>query len=287
MQVHLVVNSFRPAALEAAQRVVQRLRADGVLLGTERDTAEALGLPAVPTAEFGNADLIVSIGGDGTLLRAAHFVSAMGTPILGVNFGRFGFVCAFEPEEAEGAILAALKGEMQTQKRMMSQTELIRDGKVVATLHSLNETVVQRSAMTRILEFRVRVDGTELARYPADGVMVATPTGSTAYSLSAGGPIVHPAVPCLIFAAIMPHTLNARPMVLDAQATVEVSVETRGDAVLACDGHSRLTLLNEDVIRVRRSPRVTRLVVPTPDNFMEKVAQRLSLYQRHWEETDE
>ncbi|MFM9874271.1 MAG: NAD(+)/NADH kinase [Fimbriimonadaceae bacterium] len=274
MRIHTIVNLFRPDAVQAAKEALDGLRAHSVEFAADRDSAAALGVAAVSPEELGKADLMVSFGGDGTLIRAAHLCSETGTPILGVYFGRFGFVTQCMPSEVGAALSSFIDGQATIEERIMVQTELIRGDRSVATLHSLNEAVVQRSATTRILTFDVRVDGTQLSRYPADGVMVSTPTGSTAYSLSAGGPIVDPQVNGLLITAIMPHTLAARPLVVRDSAVIDIHIETRGDAVLSCDGQSRLHLLSGDAVRITKSPRVTRLVSVDDNDFLSKLANR-------------
>ncbi len=274
MRIHTIVNLFRPDAVQAAKEALDGLRASSVTFGADRDSAAALGVEAVAPEELGKADLMVSFGGDGTLIRAAHLCSESGTPILGVYFGRFGFVTQCMPSEVGAALSSFIDGQAEIDERIMVQTELIRNDRSVATLHSLNEAVVQRSATTRILTFDVKVDGTRMSRYPADGVMVSTPTGSTAYSLSAGGPIVDPGVNALLITAIMPHTLSARPLVVRSEAVIDIQLETRGDAVLSCDGQSRLHLLSGDSVRITKSPRVTRLVSVDSQDFLSKLANR-------------
>jgi NAD+ kinase len=274
VRIHTIVNLFRPDAVQAAKEALDGLRASSVTFGADRDSAAALGVEAVAPEELGKADLMVSFGGDGTLIRAAHLCSESGTPILGVYFGRFGFVTQCMPSEVGAALSSFIDGQAEIDERIMVQTELIRNDRSVATLHSLNEAVVQRSATTRILTFDVKVDGTRMSRYPADGVMVSTPTGSTAYSLSAGGPIVDPGVNALLITAIMPHTLSARPLVVRSEAVIDIQIETRGDAVLSCDGQSRLHLLSGDSVRITKSPRVTRLVSVDSQDFLSKLANR-------------
>lgn len=274
MRIHTIVNLFRPDAVQAAKEALDGLRASSIVFGADRDSASALGVEAVAPEELGKADLMVSFGGDGTLIRAAHLCSEHGTPILGVYFGRFGFVTQCMPSEVGAALSAFLDGQAEIEERIMVQTELIRNDRSVATLHSLNEAVVQRSATTRILTFDVKVDGTRMSRYPADGVMVSTPTGSTAYSLSAGGPVVDPNVDALLITAIMPHTLSARPLVVRSKAVIDIQIETRGDAVLSCDGQSRLHLLSGDAVRITKSPRMTRLLSVDQQDFLSKLANR-------------
>jgi NAD+ kinase len=162
---------------------------------------------------------------------------------------------------------------------MMVKTELIRGNEIVAVLHSLNESVVQRSAATRMLTFDVHVDGSLVSRYPADGVMVATPTGSTAYNLSAGGPVVDPRMDALVLTAIMPHTLSSRTLILRPESVVEIQVESREEPVLSADGHSRLHMLSGDYVRVTRSDRRTRLVCTDRHDFFDKLADRLQWSQ--------
>ncbi len=274
MRVHAIVNLFRPDAVSSAKATLESLRLKGVELGADHESAKAIGVAEVPMESLANADLVISFGGDGTLIRTAHICSEKGTPILGVYYGRFGFVTQCLPGEIGAALSDVLDGSSVIEDRMMVQTDLIRGDRVVASLHSLNESVVQRSATTRLLTFDVLVNGQLMARYPADGVMVATPTGSTAYNLSAGGPIVDPRIDAMLFTAIMPHTLSSRPLVLRPDVTIDILVETRGDAVLSCDGQSRLHLLSGDGIRITRSPRVTRLVTLDDSDFFVKLAQR-------------
>ena len=274
MRIHSVVNLFRPDAIQAAKAAMDRLRAKHVELAADRDTAPLIGVDALAAQQLGNADLMVSFGGDGTLIRAAHLCSSYNTPILGVHYGRFGFVTQCRPADLGAALSHFMDGKFEVESRMMVKTELIREGQIVATLHSLNETVVQRAATTRALTFEVIVNGIKLSEYPADGVMVSTPTGSTAYSLSAGGPLIDPHLDAMLLNGILPHTLSARPLVLRADSVIEIRVEAMGEAALSCDGQSRLHLLSGDAVRVSRSERVTRLVSLDESDFFRKLSER-------------
>lgn len=244
-------------------------------VGAEREAAPLLDVPMVPHDELAQADLVITFGGDGTLIRAAHICSLLGTPILGVYYGRFGFVTQCRPNEIGAALSLFVDGKAKIQERMMVQTDLVRGSQVVATLHSLNESALQRAATTRMLSFEVTVDGRLLTSYPADGVIVCTPTGSTAYNLSAGGPIVDPNVKAMVLTAITPHTLSARPLVLAPESVIDLRLETRGDAVLSCDGQSRLHLLSGDAVRITQSPRITRLVSVDEEDFLQKLGDKL------------
>lgn len=270
---------FRPDAVTAAKNAIALLESSGASVSADLDSAEAVGTDSLTVDEFGNADLVLAMGGDGTLIKAAHLVGERQTPIMGVHYGRFGFVTQVLPHQLEDTLNKFVKGECSIESRMMTKTELIRGSEVVATLHSLNESVVQRSATSRMLTFDVHVDGEEVSRYPADGVMVATPTGSTAYNLSAGGPVVDPRMDAMVMTAIMPHTLSSRSLILRPESTIEIKVESREDAVLSCDGHSRLHLLSGDFVRVTRSDRRIRLVSISKHDFFEKLADRLQWSQ--------
>ncbi|MCW5935925.1 MAG: NAD(+)/NADH kinase [Fimbriimonadaceae bacterium] len=281
MTFHLLVNLFRPDASRAARTTVRWLKERGHTVATDREAAAVLEVEGLPPERLAEADLVISFGGDGTLIRAAHVCAARGTPILGVYYGRFGFVTQVKPDEVGAALSQFIDGVCRIQERMMLQTDLLRGDKVVASLHCLNESVLQRAATARMLTFEVKVDGRRLSRYPADGIMVSTPTGSTAYALSAGGPVVDPSLYAMLITAIMPHTLSARPLVLHPDCQVEIGAETRGDSVLSCDGQSRLHLLSGDRVRITRSPRATRLITFDEHDFLEKLSERL-----HWSHGD-
>ncbi len=275
MRIHLLVNTRRTDALEAAVHAAVFLGEHGVEIGADYESARHLSIPVVSDAEFAACDLVITFGGDGTLIRAAHLCSENGTPILGVYYGRFGFVTQCMSNEIGACLSSFFDGTATFEPRMMLQTELIRSGKPIATIHSLNEVVVQRSVTAQMMTFRVTVDGKELASYPADGVMVATPTGSTAYNLSAGGPIMDPKLEAMIFTAIAPHTLSARPLVLSPDSDIHFEVTADGEAVLSADGQTRLHLLTRDEIRVTKSPRVTNLLCVDKDDFLIKLGERL------------
>lgn len=275
MRISLLVNAHRDDAILAAREAVRSLRDRGAESWSDREGAAHLEVPALGQEEIAASDLVITFGGDGTLIYAAHLCSATGTPILGVHYGRFGFVTQCAPDDLGSALDLFFQGKAEIEKRMMLQTEIIRQQSSIARLHCLNEAVVQRAATTRMLTFEVAVDGNVLTRYPADGVLVSTPTGSTAYNLSAGGPIMDPSMEGLVLTAVTPHTLSSRPLVLRPDAEVTIGMETRGDAVLSCDGQDRLQLLSGDTVRIMRSPRVTNLIRLDPSDFQVKLRDRL------------
>lgn len=272
---HLLVNNQRTDAVRSARDTAAWLREHGVEVFFDYETGAILDEASVPLSELGNADLVVTFGGDGTLIRAAGFCSERSTPILGVYFGRFGFVTQCDPQEVRTALRQFLDGESDFDDRLMIKGELVRGAESVATLHALNEIAVQRSIATRMMIFRVSIDWEDVTSYPADGLLVATPTGSTAYSLSAGGPVVEPRVQAMILTPITPHSLGARPLVLSPDSRVEMAVDVQGDAVFSADGQYRLNMLSGDRVVVTRSERVTRLVQVDRTDFLMKLRTRL------------
>ncbi len=275
MRIHLLANPARADALQRAREVGEFLLAEGCEVAADPDSAPLCQLETVPAQKLAEADLVVTLGGDGTLLRAAHLCSVRATPILGVFYGRFGFVTQFTGDDAIPTLRAFLKGSVEFEDRMMLQADLIRAGSTVASVHSLNETVIQRSADVRMLTFDVEVDGEYLTSYPADGVMISSPTGSTAYNLSAGGPVMDPNLRALVLTAIAPHTLSARTLVLHENSVIHIGLQTEGDAVVSADALTRLHLISGDAVEVRRSPRTTRLVRGAKSDFLSKLRDRL------------
>ncbi len=275
MRIHLIVNPFREDAVTAATDTGKWLREKNIEVHADPDIAALIAVPAASIIQMNEIDLVIAFGGDGTLIGAAKLCSQTSTPILGVYFGRFGFVTQCEPSQAKEVIERFLIGEACIENRMMIQAELLRNQKVIATMHCLNEAVLHREAAGRMLCFNVMVDDYFLTSYPADGVLVSTPTGSTGYNLSAGGPIVDHSLEALILAAITPHTLSARPLLLLPSSVVILSTENGGDAVLSCDGQSRLHLLPGDSVRIKRSTRTTRLVCVNQADFLVKLRNKL------------
>ena len=202
----------------------------------------AAGLPmasfqAFPVPELAvRPDLCLVLGGDGTLLTAARGFGILGTPILGINLGSLGFLTAHPVEEAEEVIRLYFEGGLRPEPRSMLHAELHRGSQILGTQSVLNDAVLNKGALARIMEFRLQVDGFDAATIKADGLIVATPTGSTAYSLSAGGPILHPALDAWVISPICPHSLTLRPTVVPSSLAVSITVGDTDDAHLTLDG---------------------------------------------------
>ena len=249
MKKILVVSNIHTAICpQDVQRVCQVLRVHGA------DVTAASFLPGEPLP----ADLwdcIVAIGGDGTIMHVAKQAAHNGIPVLGVNSGKLGFLAGMEMDETH-RLQALVDGAYDTEERLL--LDVCVDG---ATYLAMNEAVVSRGALSRLVDLNVCVDERDVMRYRADGVMVATPTGSTAYSLSAGGPVVDPRVPCMVLTPICPHTLYARSYVLPADSTLCIdTVNTKDSTFLTVDGETEVPLPLGGKVQVKRSALIARLI---------------------------
>ena len=248
-RVGLVVHEGRPAAVAAA------LDVEAILTSAGAETFRVRETESVPDG----ADLVISVGGDGTFLRGAHVAALVGAPVLGVKVGRMGFLTEVGPEEAEPLLRAVLSGRARVEERLAVTAEPERGGDIEPQW-ALNEIMVEKRARHRLVRLAVWVDGDYVTTFSADGVIVATPTGSTAYSFSARGPIVTPGVECLVLTPIAAHMVFDRSFVL--AATQQVTLEVRGDepGLLSADGRESLELPIGTRIRIRASTRPARLV---------------------------
>ena len=218
----------------------------------------------------GRADALVVLGGDGTLLGVSHLVARRGVPVLGVNFGSLGFLTEIALPELYPALEGVLRGSYEFDERRMLHAEVRCDGSTRQSGDVLNDVVITKAALSRIIELDVSVDGLFVSAFRADGLIVSSPTGSTAYNLAAGGPILHPALPAIVLTPICPHMLTNRPLVVGDETRVEVRLHgARGVEVhVTFDGQVGRPLTSEDTVVVTRSPRSLRLVrAPNRDFF--------------------
>ena len=270
-----------------------------------------------PEEEVASRDTLVVFSGDGGILAAARATAPFGTPILGVDLGRLGFLSSVRPEELQSAFYMLRDGAFEIEERMMLDARVLRrsfdnqnfdnqssnqsdapksalrlpDGRSISGANynevggslGLNDAVVAKSALARILRLNIYVEGELVAAVRADGLVISTPTGSTAYALSAGGPIVHPGVPLLLLCPICAHTLMLRPFVVGPDETVEILAEWEGDevapgelqAMLTVDGQIGVALQSGDIVRVRRDKTVARLLIAPGDGFYSRLRQKL------------
>jgi NAD+ kinase len=272
------VNSSKWEALQFASEVIAWLTERDVEVLLDPDAATVLGRDDIAwdTETFGRLELLLTLGGDGTILAASHIAAPLGIPILGVHMGRFGFITETHPQELLARLDVMLEGELHVEDRMMVHGDVIREGEVVFSAVGLNEVVMNKGTMARTLHLRTSIGGDFVATYPADGVIVSTPTGSTAYALSAGGPLVEPTVQALLVVPIAPHTLAARPITIPPEETVSVTIESDGgEALFAADSTQICSLVTGDQIEVRKAEYSTRIVTFGKSSFYGKVRKRL------------
>ncbi len=237
------------------------------------------GIEVLDEAELAaRADVLIAIGGDGTMLHAARRVAGHGVPLLGVNLGKLGFLTDILPEHALETIDAILGGDHVAEKRRMLEAELDGDGERRAPMIALNDVVLQKRGSSRILDFATWVDGCYVNTHGGDGLVVATPTGSTAYALSCGGPIIQPNLDAIVMVPICPHTLSDRPLVLHSSSVLEVRLHpgTETPALVACDGEEYGPLESGQTLRIRASDATVTLLHPKDHNFYELLRSKLN-----------
>ena len=251
-------------AREMVARLAQR-RIDALV----EAEAGISGVPTAPGCDIANkADLLVVLGGDGTLIHAAGLCAGREVPILGVNLGKLGFLTEFPRDHAFEALDAALAGKLQASRRLMLSAEIRRGGEELLSGAVLNDVVVSKNALSRLARLEVFVDKSEAATYEADGFIVATPTGSTAYSLSADGPIVYPTLEAILLTPICPHTLTQRPVVVPADLPIKVRLASPGEMFVTLDGARGRPLEAGDEVLIRKaSHRTVLLKNPQLDPF--------------------
>jgi NAD+ kinase len=277
---------FRKKTTPLAQEVAQGLRTWAAEKGIGVLDEAALAA-RVGEARGEGVDLLVVLGGDGTLLSAVRSLEGCAVPVLGVNLGFLGFLTEITLDELYPMLDRVLEGKTSVEWRTSLEATVARDGKILGPYQVLNDVVLNKGALARISELEVRVDGRYLAYYKADGLILATPTGSTAYSLSAGGPIVSPHLPAIVLAPICPHTLTHRPILLEDTVTVEARlVFKNGDVFLTLDGQEGFELREDDVVRVRKSDRRVLLVQSPNRDYFRVLRRKLMWGGRYGVEND-
>jgi NAD+ kinase len=256
------------------------LRARDVAVRFDELTAKALGLRDGIRADTlpKGTDLVIVAGGDGTLLSAARLAGPMGIPILGVNFGGLGFMTELQPEELYTALERLFRGEYEIEEREALRVRYRRGRKILGEFALLNDAVVTKTALARMLVIELRIDTELVATYTSDGLIIATPTGSTAYNLSAGGPILDPRMSAFVIAPICPHAMSYRPLVVPGDVRIEVTLRSlTEEAYLTLDGQVGFPMKQLDTIVVDRHPRSVRLVRVARRGFFEVLQRKL-----HW-----
>lgn len=277
--IGITINQSKPKAQTVARQLLQLLEEKGATVYVEPETARALERPEIglPLTRFPQkVDMVFVLGGDGTLLGVARQFAEYQLPILGINVGYLGFLSEAEPHDLSTAVDRVLTGDYYIEERLMLEAELVRQGQVIEKGVALNDIGIAKGSFGRMITCLVHMDEMYLGTFSGDGMIVSTPTGSTAYSLSCGGPIVYPGIQTLLLTPICPHTLTSRPMVLPAEAVLEIKVSaTHHEMGMTIDGQLGYCLKADDIVRVKRSPFNTLLIKWQERSFFEVVRKKL------------
>ena len=275
--------TFAGAARVALEDIGQFLASSGCDVVVERVTAASAGITGYPTLDVAaigeQCDLGLVVGGDGTMLGIGRQLAKFGVPLIGINQGRLGFITDIPLDSYRATLTPMLRGEFEEDQRSLIQAQVMRNGASVFDALAMNDVVVNRGATSGMVELRVEVDGHFVSKQRADGLIVASPTGSTAYSLSAGGPLLHPSIHGFVLVPIAPHTLSNRPIVLADAAEIAIEVVSGRDASANFDMQSLASLLHGDRIIVRRSEHSVRFLHPRGWSYFDTLRGKL-----HWNE---
>ncbi|MDC3058574.1 NAD(+) kinase [Litorivicinus sp.] len=267
-RVALIGRAGHQQAIETIARLVDFLRQQSLEIWIEDEIADVgqfSDLPHCALDHIGQkVELAIVVGGDGSLLGASRALAQFDTPVLGINRGTLGFLTDIRPSEAIDKVGQAIKGQFTEEKRRLNAVEVIREDQIIARATALNDVVLHKGQSARMLGFDLCIDGQFVYSSRSDGLIVSTPTGSTAYALSAGGPIMHPKVDALVLVPMFPHTLNARPIVVPTNSVVSVTVTEKHQALpqVSCDGQTHILLLLGDQIVIRQSEEKLTLLHP-------------------------
>jgi len=268
-----------PAAQKAAKKLAAWLEARDKKVFIDSETALAIKMQGCDSSKLPVlVEMIIVLGGDGTLLSAARLVADAHTdvPIFGVNLGSLGFMAEVSLDELYGNLEKAIAGNLETEDRMMLGASVVREGKRIAQYRVLNDAVINKGALARMMELKISVNDGHLTTLRADGLIVATPTGSTAYSLSAGGPIIHPTIHCFVLTPICPHTLSNRPIALPDTVVVTVCLTSQSEDVsLTLDGQIGFPLAWNDIVEIRKSRFKMKLIKHPSKSYYEILRTKL------------
>lgn len=264
------VGVFARKENEKAQKIVQKL-----LPWFEKQKIKTVLVKDTLNDSF---DLIISLGGDGSLLRTVKLVDGAKIPVLSINVGKFGFLAEITPSNLEEQLFPVIKGNFKIEERLKLKAEIIRNDKIKATFHVLNDVVLHSGGIARISEYSVHINDQFLTTLKADGILVATPTGSTAYSLAAGGPVVDPKNEVMILTPICPHQLSNKPIVFTSDTLISIELlSLNNEVLLTADGQEQFKLEKKDVIKVQTSEQKAYFVKTKKDNYIEILGKKIFL----------
>lgn len=272
---------------ETLQRLLTFLNTQNLELYQVAETAEdfALELPILARKDMGlSGDLIIVIGGDGSLLSAARMATQVNTPVIGINRGRLGFLTDILPQNLEQQIAKVLSGHYEEEHRFLLKASVVdSDAAVLFQGHALNDVVLGRGSEPHLIEFDAYVDAQFVSHFQADGMIISTPTGSTAYALSAGGPIMHPKLNAIVLVPMFSHRLSSRPLVIDGQAKIELhsSLVNEVNLRISCDGHESAQIKPGERVLIAKNNKYLRLLHPSSYHYYETLRSKLGWESKH------
>lgn len=280
--IGIISKPGRPEPLEILKELLPRLRHKGYETYVDPDMSALLKIGGSAREKIAShADVVIVLGGDGTMLSVSRLVAEKGIPILGINLGTMGFITEINRDEVFEAIDAMLSDKCVIEERLMLCAKIVRDGEKVAEYTVLNDVVINKGALARIIDLETSINGSYVTIFRADGLIISTPTGSTAYSLSAGGPILYPTLDSIVLTPICSHTLTNRPIVLPEDFRIEVTLKTLSeDVYLTLDGQVGFSLRLNDVIEINKSRFKTRLLIPCERDYFKVLRTKLKWGER-------
>lgn len=280
MKTAIVLNLSKQKAIACAREIAILMlsnNAEVLMLSQYRELFKGIQITYFNKTEelFEKADIAITVGGDGTIIHAAKYSAMQDIPLIGVNVGRLGFAAEVEPDETE-SLVRILKGDYQTESRILLDVEVIKNGDSEHFL-AVNDAIIARGQLSKIVDLNLSLDGEEIAKYRADGLLFATPTGSTAYSLSAGGPILAPQMDCLMMTPVCPHSLFSRSVLFsgDSELSVSVKIPSECCCVLTVDGEKNVDILADDKVIIRKSDLKLKLISLYKRNFYKRLNEKL------------
>ena len=281
-RVGIFAKRNHPDAAELAARVASWLQERQVEVFFEAALAKDLGQSGTPADEIpAMVDMIIVLGGDGTLISVARSIGALNTPILGVNLGSLGFLTEITRQELFKVLNEVLEGNYTVSDRLMLEAVVSRNGSVANRYQLLNDVVINKGALARIIDMELYVNESYLTTFKADGLIISSPTGSTAYNMAAGGPIIYPGADCFVITPICPHMLTNRPMIVPADSAIRIEVKFKDeDVVLTADGQVGMPLKGGDIVEVHRSASRTRLILSPDKEYFEVLRTKLRWGER-------
>jgi NAD+ kinase len=281
-KIGIICKPGRPEPLEILKELLPWLGQKGCETFVDAETASALDIKGVSRTEMASlVEVVFVLGGDGTMLSVSRLVAEKGVPILGINLGTMGFITEISKGEIYDAAERMLSGGCVVEERLMLDAAIYRSGKKIAEYTVLNDVVINKGALARIIDLETNINGTYVSMFKADGLIISTPTGSTAYSLAAGGPILYPTLNSIVLTPICSHTLTNRPIVLPDDFRIEITLKTLSeDVYLTLDGQVGFSLRVDDVIAISKSEFKTRLLIPFARDYFKILRTKLKWGER-------